>query len=89
MNNTEKRIRLLRDVEANMVPSGDKVKLVEGNIVQITQSLGGNHTVIINGNMAQISAENSDALGLKTVKENNPMTGSEFSEKLVWDQLKT
>ena len=65
-----------------MVPSGDKVKLVKGNIVQITQSLGGNHTVIINGNMAQISAENSDALGLKAVKENNPMTGSEFSEKL-------
>ena len=89
MNNTEQRIRLLRDVEANMVPSGDKVTLVEGNIVQITQSLGGNHTVIINGNMAQISAENSDALGLKVEKEDNPSTGSDFSEKLVWDQLKT
>ena len=89
MNNTEQRIRLSRDVEANMVPSGDKVTLVEGNIVQITQSLGGNHTVIINGNMAQISAENSDALGLKVEKEDNPSTGSDFSEKLVWDQLKT
>ena len=89
MNNTEQRIRLLRDVEANMVPSGDKVTLVEGNIVQITQSLGGNHTVIINGNMAQISAENSDALGLKVEKEDNSSTDSDFSEKLVWDQLKT
>ena len=46
MNQTKKSIRLLRDVEANMVPSGDKVTLTEGNLVQITQSLGGNHTVI-------------------------------------------
>ena len=65
MNQTKKSIRLLRDVEANMVPSGDKVTLAEGNLVQITQSLGGNHTVIINGNMAQISSNNADALGIK------------------------
>ena len=91
MNNNNQRIRLLRDVEANMVPSGDRVTLAEGNLVQITQSLGGNHTVIINGNMAQISAENADALGLKieekqTYKSNSD---SDFSEQLVWDQLKT
>lgn len=89
MNNTEKRIRLLRDVEANMVPSGDKVTLAEGNIVQITQSLGGNHTVTINGNMAQISADNADALGLKIEKEDNRSNASDFSEQLVWEQLKT
>ena len=81
MNNTDQRIRLLRDVEANMVPSGDKVTLVEGNIVQITQSLGGNHTVLINGNMAQISADNADALGLKIKKESRQNTGPEFSEQ--------
>ena len=40
MNQSKKSIRLLRDVEANMVPSGDKVTLAEGNLVQITQSLG-------------------------------------------------
>ena len=51
-----------------MVPSGDKVTLAEGNLVQITQSLGGNHTVIINGNMAQISSDNADALGIKVEK---------------------
>ena len=89
MNNTDKRIRLLRDVEANMVPSGDKVTLAEGNIVQITQSLGGNHTVTINGNMAQISADNADALGLKIEKEDNRSNASDFSEQLVWEQLKT
>ena len=89
MNKDDKRLRLLRDVEANMVPSGDKVTLAEGNLVQITQSLGGNHTVIINGNMAQISAENEDALGIKTEIKSNQDPNLDFSEQLVWDQLKT
>ena len=85
----DKSIRLVRDVDANMVPSGDKVKLVEGNLVQITQSLGGNYTVIINGNMAQISADNADALGIKSEKTNHDSMNAEFSKQLVWDQLKT
>ena len=89
MNQTKKSIRLLRDVEANMVPSGDKVTLAEGNLVQITQSLGGNHTVIINGNMAQISSDNADALGVKAEEDLHHSTDSNFSEQLVWDQLKT
>ena len=89
MNQTKKSIRLLRDVEANMVPSGDKVTLAEGNLVQITQSLGGNHTVIINGNMAQISSDNADALGVKVEEDLYHSSDSSFSEQLVWDQLKT
>ncbi len=89
MNSKDQRIRLLRDVEANMVPSGDEITLVEGNLVQITQSLGGNHTVIINGNMAQISADNADALGLKIEERDSYQPNSDFSEQLVWDQLKT
>ena len=89
MNQTKKSIRLLRDVEANMVPSGDKVTLAEGDLVQITQSLGGNHTVIINGNMAQISSENVDALGIEFEEDLNRSNDSSFTEQLVWDQLKT
>jgi probable FeS assembly SUF system protein SufT len=85
----DNRIRLIRDVEADMVPSGDKVTLVAGNLVQITQSLGGNYTIVINGNMAQISAENADALGIEIEKLDSDNVSSEFSEQLVWDQLKT
>ena len=83
------RIKLIRDVEVNMVPSGDKVTLVAGNLVQITQSLGDNYTIVINGNMAQISAENADALGIEIEKPYSDNISSEFSEQLVWDQLKT
>jgi len=85
----DNRIRLVRDVEANMVPSGDKVTLAAGNLVQITQSLGGNYTIFINGNMAQISAENADALDIKIEKPDSDNINSKFSEQLVWDQLKT
>ena len=66
MNSTNpESIRLLRDVDAYMVPSGDEVKLLAGNLVKITQALGGNYTVIMNGNMVQIRAENADALGIE------------------------
>ena len=81
-------IRLLRDVDAYMVPSGDEVKLLAGNVVRITQALGDNFTVVMNGNMVQIRSENADALGIE-VKEQKKAEPSGDIEKQVWDQLKT
>ena len=73
MNTTQNEsIRLLRDVDAYMIPSGDEVRLLAGNLVKITQSLGGNYTVLINGNLVQIREENADALGYKIKKDKNP-----------------
>ncbi len=89
MNSTNpESIRLLRDVDAYMVPSGDEVKLLAGNLVRITQALGGNYTVLMNGNMVQIRAENADALGIE-VKEQEKAEPSGDIEKQIWDQLKT
>jgi len=82
-------IRLLRDVDAYMVPSGDEVKLLAGNLVRVTQALGGNYTVLVNGNMAQITAKNIDALGLEVEQKQKSAGPGIFSEQLVWDQLKT
>ena len=81
-------IRLLRDVDAYMVPSGDEVKLLAGNVVRITQALGDNFTVVMNGNMVQIRSENADALGIE-VKEQEKTEPSGDIEKQIWDQLKT
>tara|TARA_Y100001968_G_C19425318_1_gene754029 strand:- start:593 stop:1132 length:540 start_codon:yes stop_codon:yes gene_type:complete len=89
MNNTSSEsIRLLRDVDAYMVPSGDEVKLLAGNLVRITQALGGNYTVLINGNMVQIRSENADALGIEVPKESTAPKSGDL-EKQIWDQLKT
>ena len=82
-------VRLLRDVDAYMVPSGDEVKLLAGNLVKFTQALGGNYTVIMNGNMVQIREENADALGMEIAI---PKASSSFNGDItqqVWDQLKT
>ena len=81
-------IRLLRDVDAFVIPSGDEVKLLAGNLVKITQSLGGNYTVLMNGNLVQIREENADALGFKVIKKkkDNPQG---TLEQQIWDQLKT
>ena len=46
---TAELIELSRDVDASIVPSGDKVTLQQGEQAQITQTLGGTYTVIING----------------------------------------
>jgi len=81
-------IRLLRDVDAYMVPSGDEVKLLAGNLVRITQALGGNYTVIMNGNMVQIRSENADALGIESTKEVETKPSGDI-EQQIWDQLKT
>jgi len=82
-------IRLIRDVDAFMVPSGDEVKLLAGNLVHITQALGGNYTILINGNMVQITSENADALGFDVPEEQNPEEGKGNLEQQIWDQLKT
>tara|TARA_B100001115_G_scaffold162579_1_gene138272 strand:- start:177 stop:716 length:540 start_codon:yes stop_codon:yes gene_type:complete len=89
MNTIHKEsIRLLRDVDAFVVPSGDEVKLLAGNLVQITQALGGNYTVLINGNMVQITSENADALGIEIQEETVGNLDGDF-EQQIWDQLKT
>ena len=61
---TTEPIELSRDVEASIVPSGDKVTLQKGEAAQVTQTLGGTFTVIVNGNMFRIEGSDADALGI-------------------------
>ena len=83
-------VKVTRDVNAHLVPSGDKITIKKGELVQITQALGGSYTVIIRGNMAQINSENADALGKeKTTPKKAAAIPGDFHEDLVWDQLKT
>ena len=84
-------VRLTRDVEANLVPSGDKITLKKGELVRITQALGGSYTVLIQGNMAQVASSNADALGKEAEESQEDSCSAEqpFHEQLVWDQLKT
>jgi probable FeS assembly SUF system protein SufT len=86
-------IELKRDCEATQVPYGGAQVLPAGSRVRITQSLGGSYTVTTEqGAMMRIEAGNADALGLApdaTQAQPAPAAPVPFSEKLVWDQLKT
>ena len=92
MNSNEAKI-LTRDVEASVVPVGTKVTLKQGESAYITQSLGGSHTVVVNGNMFRIDGKNADALGFAAPAKpvattSGPATQDEL-EKQVWEALKT
>ncbi|MBE0539948.1 MAG: putative Fe-S cluster assembly protein SufT [Verrucomicrobia bacterium] len=93
MNNNEPTT-LTRDVEASVVPVGTKVTLMKGETAQITQSLGGTYTVIVNGNMFRIESKDADALGLEAptrpavTATSGPVTQEQL-EKQVWESLKT
>ena len=84
-------VTVLRDCEALQIPSGAKVKISKGSQVQISQSLGGNYTVILeSGYMATVRGVDADALGKEARK---PAAGTiptdKSLEELVWDQLRT
>jgi probable FeS assembly SUF system protein SufT len=87
-------VTLTRDVDAAIVPVGTKVTLMKGEQAYVTQSLGGAHTVVVNGNMFRIEGKDADALGLEVQARpaagptSSPMTQDQL-EKQVWESLKT
>jgi probable FeS assembly SUF system protein SufT len=93
---SDETITLKRDVEAAVIPVGTKITLLAGEKAYITQSLGGTHTVIVNGNMFRIEGKDADALGLETPKpavESGTSIGGpiplEKLEKEVWNQMRS
>ncbi len=85
-------VTLARDVEVAIVPIGDKVTLKQGEQAQITQSLGGAYTVVVNGNMFRIEGKDADALGFEAAASKTstgqPVT-QENLEKEIWNQLRS
>lgn len=87
-------IILTRDIEAAVVPVGTRVTLQKGETAYITQSLGGSHTVVVNGNMFRVDGKDADALGLsvearRTARPTGRALTKEELEKEVWDQMRT
>jgi probable FeS assembly SUF system protein SufT len=83
-------IELTRDCEATEVPYGGTQLLPAGTKVRVMQSLGGTYTVATElGSMMRIEAKNADALGFSQQPTAESAAPAQFSEKLVWDQLKT
>jgi probable FeS assembly SUF system protein SufT len=82
-------IQLRRQCEAIEIPSGVSRSLPAGSNVRISQFLGSGYTVLAEtGCMFRIDGKDADALGLEPPAATVQAEGT-FSEKLVWDQLKT
>ncbi|HEX4603691.1 MAG TPA: putative Fe-S cluster assembly protein SufT [Candidatus Angelobacter sp.] len=86
---SNEQIVLARDADATQIPSGIPHRLTAGTKVRLMQALGGSYTVMTDmGYMVRVDAQDVDALGLTpTAAVAQPQ--QEFSEKLVWDQLRT
>ena len=85
-------ITLSRACEVIEIPSGTRATLPAGAVVRIMQSLGSGYTVATDrGHMVRVDAKDTDALGISnpTVQMPTVEEGTTFSERMVWDQLKT
>jgi len=88
-----KQVILTRDVEAVLVPHGERGVLKGGQAALITQALGGSYTLIVGGNMFRIEAKDADALGEKALRPQPTASAAPRSreevEAAVWEQLRT
>jgi len=81
---------LTRECAAVRIPSGEVVTLPAGTEFDITQSLGGNHTLRTAGGLFQIAAKDADALGLSAGQGSAaPQAGPAADEQAIWDVLKS
>src|SRR6476646_9655059 len=88
-----KEFTLSRDVEAILIPSGNKTTIPEGTPGVITQALGGSYTIATYQGLARVAEKDLDALGLEKPATNGAekpasTSSGEVDEKMVWDQLR-
>lgn len=85
---TNQSIVLQRDCAAVAIPAGLRTVLPAGTTVRVTQAMGGSYTVSAPGGLYRIESADADALGERGSSTENAAPPA-FSEKMVWDQLKT
>ncbi len=86
----QRMVSTVRDCPARLVPVGDPVTIPAHTFVTITQSLGGNYTLVYNGNMVRVDGTDADALGLeKQVLEFEDYGDGAIHEDQVWQALET
>lgn len=85
----ETAIEVKRNVEATLIPSGEKVTLNAGAQVFVTQALGNAYTLYVNGNLVRVSGKEGDALGLIVLETPDVNAMDCNLEDKVWELLKT
>ncbi|ACD84524.1 putative Fe-S cluster assembly protein SufT [Candidatus Methylacidiphilum infernorum] len=92
MNTQGPQSTLTREVQAVLIPSGDKIQLEKDKPFQITQSMGGSYTLIYDNRiLVRVDAKDSDALGIN--QEPSPLKeilseNEELTEEIIYNRLK-
>jgi probable FeS assembly SUF system protein SufT len=81
--------RILKDTPATAIPGGDPVLLAAGQEVEVVQSLGGNVTVRTDRGLFQVGREHASSVEGVSPAAAGPSPSGEFSEKAVWDAMRT
>ncbi len=82
---------LSRDVEVAAIPYGDRITLLAGTVVFVTQALGGSYTAMTDhGYLVRIEGQDADAIGeTPTVPLSSAEVAGRSTEELAWEQLKS
>jgi probable FeS assembly SUF system protein SufT len=81
--------RLLKDCPATAIPAGDTTTLAAGDEVMVVQTLGGNVTVRTDRGLFRIDSADAGAIDGLELGEGESAAAGEFSEKAVWDAMRT
>ena len=78
------------DTPARRVPDGTPLTIPKNTFVAITQALGGNYTLVYNGQMVRVDGTDADKLGLESEKLSFPEpVDDQIHADQVWQALGT
>ena len=84
---------LRREVSVTTVPYGEKMNLMPGQEVLVTQAMGGSFTLNVMGNLVYLDGKDADAIGREAIKlpsdEADVKAGDPVNQDLIWKQLQT
>ncbi|HEY1792854.1 MAG TPA: iron-sulfur cluster assembly protein [Opitutaceae bacterium] len=80
---------ITRDCPATAIPSGEPTTLRAGQSVEVAQTLGGSITVRTELGLFRIAQEDAGCVDGLAPAAPAPVAAGEFSERAVWDALKT
>jgi len=92
MSSNDRNRTLTREVEAVMVPYGNKFVIPAGATIALIQTLGGSFTIQGDFGMARLDGQYADAIGEQPQANDlaHAATGADGapSEELLWNQLR-
>jgi len=84
---------IVREVEVTLIPYGEKLTLQPMTEAFITQSLGSNFTLNVEGNLVSLAGQDADAIGKEPIKmpidELNLSEDDPLDELILWKQIST